>query len=170
MTKLSEIPSDFYLEYYRELPQIAEKDVSLLWHDGYYDGPLNGILLYAEKIHWFQIFYPLRTDERRDRVDEEGISWNDYFVRYLVIQLSEEQIKEEKYWHELLQQRIGTNTDYDKDGRRIQSELKPKEMQDEYYELAKTRNPRDLSNNLIVGWFETLWGSIRQDEDNNDDI
>jgi hypothetical protein len=41
-------------------------------------------------------------------------------------------------------------------------------MWDEFYELSKTRKPEDFSGNLIIGWFETLWGSIKQDEDNDD--
>ncbi|HNT76083.1 MAG TPA: hypothetical protein PKH77_13800 [Anaerolineae bacterium] len=165
MTRLADIPSDFYLKYYRQLPQIDVKEVRMLWHCAYWDGPLDGILLYQGKLHWFQIFYTLRTDEMQSRVDEENIAWNDYFVRYLIIELSEEQIKEEEYWHGLFRQKVGTHTDYDENGHRTIGALAPKDMWSEFYEAYKTRTPRDLSNNQIVGWFEYFWGSIRQDED-----
>ena len=42
-------------------------------------------------------------------------------------------------------------------------------MWNEFYEPHKMRKPRDFSNNFVVGWFEDLEGSIKQDEDNNDD-
>jgi len=165
MTKLTDIPSDFYLEYYRQLPQIDAKEVRMLWHCAYWDGPLDGILLYRGKPHWFQIFCPLQTDEMRSRVDEENVVWNDYFVRYLVIELSKEQIKEEEYWHELFRQKVGTHTDYDENGHRAIGALKPGDMWSEFYEAYKTRTPRDLSNNQIAGWFEYVAASIRQHED-----
>lgn len=170
MTKLRDLSKDFYLEYYRNLTQIDEKDVKLLWHNAYYDGPLSGILLYRSKMHWFQIFEPLRTDEVRNRVDKEGVIWSDHFTRYLVVELSEEQVKEEVHWHELFQQKVGTHTDYDNSGQRIIGEVKPREMWNEFYEPYKLRRPSDLSNNIVIGWFETVWGSVKQDEEGDDEI
>jgi hypothetical protein len=167
MIRLGDLPEDFYIEYYQQLPQIDEKKIRLLWHHSYFDGPINGILLYEGKTHWFKLFYPLRTDEIRSRTDKDGIVWNDYFVRYLVIELTEEQVREEEYWHELFRQKVGTHTDYDENGQRKISELKPENSQKEYFELSKTRNSIDLSNNLVIGWFEFLWGSIEKDEDIN---
>jgi hypothetical protein len=168
MTKLSDLPEDFYLEYYRRLPQIDEKDIRPLWHNDYYDGPISGILLYQERIHWFQIFLDLRTDEAQDLIDHGGIASNHHFGRYLVLQLSEEQIREETYWHELFQQKVGTHTDYNENRQRVLGALKPRDLWDEFYEPYKTRKPEDFSDNMIVGWFETRWGSIKQDEDNDD--
>jgi hypothetical protein len=168
MIKLRDLPEDFYLDYYRQLPQIDERDVRLLWHNDYYDGPLNGILLYQGKMCWFQIFHALRTDEVRSREDKDGIAWNDHFVRYLLVELSEEQVKEEKYWHELFQKKVSTRSDYDENGHRKTGEVKPKEMWNEFYEPYKMRKPSDLSNNLVLGWFQTVWGSIKQDEENEE--
>src|SRR6266498_2506822 len=162
MTKLSDLPEDFYLDDYRQLPQIDEKDIRLLWHNGYYDGPLNGILLYQGKKRWFQIFKALQTDEVRSRVDQDGTIWNEHFVRYLVLELSEEQVKEEEYWHELFRQKVSTRTDYDEDGHRKTGDVKPREMWSEFYEPYKMRDALDLSNNVVIGWFESLWGSIEQ--------
>lgn len=164
MTKLADLPTDFYLEYYQQLPQIDEQDVRILWHCGYYDGPLDGILLYQEQVHWFQIFYALRTDEIRSRTDKNGTTWLDHFVRYLVVELSDEQAKEEAYWHKLFQEEVGTHTDYNEAGHRTIGALKSQDIWHEFYEAYKTRKPHDLSNNRVVGWFESLWASIEQDE------
>lgn len=159
VTKLKDLPNDFYLEYYHQMPQIAESDIRLLWHMSYYDGPLDGILLYKGKMHRFQIFQPLRVDEVKDRIDPYDVLWNDHYVRYLIIELTSEQIAEEEYWHRLFQQKVGTHTDYDETGRRTIGATRPRELWNEFYELYQARKPMDLSDNVIVGWFESLWGS-----------
>jgi hypothetical protein len=51
MIKLADLPKD----YLTKLPKIDEKVVRILWHDDYYDGPRNGVLLYQGKTYWFQI-------------------------------------------------------------------------------------------------------------------
>jgi hypothetical protein len=169
MTKLGELSEDFYIEYFHQLPQIDVKNIRLLWHNGYWDMPLDGILLYNGRPNWFKIFHALRIDEVRNRVDPEGIVWNDHFVRYLVVELSDEQIKEEEYWHDLFRQKVGTHTNYDENGQRKIGELRPRELWNDFYERHKRREARDFSHNLVIGWFEELVGSIKQEDDNNDD-
>jgi hypothetical protein len=158
MIKLSEISND----YRNVLPQIDEKEVRFLWHCAYFDGPRDGVLLYQEKPHWFQI--EDNDADFRGHVDSEGQKWKDWYARFLVIALTEEQFQEEAYWHELFKQKVGEYSDYDERGNRIRGDAaKPKGTSAEYFESAKNRRPRDLSNNIVVGWFERLWGSVEDD-------
>jgi hypothetical protein len=165
MTKFGEIPQDYYLQYYKNLPQIDAKDVRILWHCGYYDGPLDGICLYQGRKCWFEIFQSLRVEDVRKRVDNEGGSvWLDYYVRYLVVELSDDQITEEDYWHELFRQKIGTHCDYDEKEHRQIGGLKPQEVWAEYFDAAPKINSRDFSQNHVLGWFERRFGSLEEDE------
>jgi hypothetical protein len=72
----------------------------------------------------------------------------------LVIELTDEQLQEEKYWNELFREKVGTHWDYDENGRHTKGELRPREMHEEYYSAAKNRKPLDLSDNAVIGWFE----------------
>lgn len=150
MVKLSDLPKD----YLTKLPQIDEKEVRILWHNDYYDGPRNGVLLYQGKVYWFQI-----QDDICDLLphsDEVNEAEESGYNRFLVIELTDEQFQEEKYWNELFRQKVGTHWDYDENGNPIKGELRSGETWKEFYSAAKNRKPLDLSNNAVIGWFE--WG------------
>ena len=38
------------------------------------------------------------------------------------------------------------------------------DLSDAQIEVKKCWKETDLSDNIVVGWFESLWGSIREDE------
>jgi hypothetical protein len=157
MIKMAEIKND----YRNMLPQIDEKEVRILWHCAYYDGPRDGVMLYQEKPHWFQI--EDADADFRVRVDSTGQKWKDWYARFLVIALTDDQFQEEVYWHNLFRQKVGTYWDYDEQGRRVQEPAKPLVTSVEYYEAAKHRTPRNLASNVVVGWFESLWASVEDD-------
>lgn len=134
-----------------QFPHIDEKLLRVLWHCEYWDGPRSGVLIYMAKPHWFQIFG--QGDEG------DGGRWQDRYGKFLVLQLSGEQYAEEAANHRLFQEKVGTHTDYDPDGRPVQGELEPQDMWHEYYDEAKERPEQDFSDNEVVGWFEWLWGT-----------
>jgi hypothetical protein len=116
-----------------DLPKIESSNYRLLWFDDFYDGDINGILLYQNKKYWYQIY--------SESDDEE---YSDYYRRYIIIELTELQISEEEYWHTLFQEKVGYPV-----------ATQPQEMWSEFYEPNKSRKHRDFSKNIVIGWFET---------------
>ena len=134
MTRVADIVGE---KEYLSLPRLQQTELKLLWHAGYWDGPIDGMVSYNGSKYWFQM------------CDDE-----EYYRRFLLVMLSQEQLEEEKYWHELFRRKVGRHTDYDDQGKRPTGAIKPKELAKEFYEAYKTRRPRDLSNNEVIGWFE----------------
>src|SRR5215207_5227193 len=89
-------------EDYLLLPEIDRGEVKLLWHSDFWDGPTSGMLLYRGKKHWFQVC---------DESDDPDLQ--DYYRRFLIIELSDRQLEEEEYWHSLFREKVGTHTDYE---------------------------------------------------------
>lgn len=131
---------DFSLDKINELPKVNWNDLKLLWHVAYWDGPRSGLLSYKGIKYWFQVF---------DEPDDASI-----FRRFLIIQLSVEQLLEEEQWHDLFRQKVGTHTDYDEDGKKHIGTPQPENTWHEFYDAYKSRLIQDFSNNLVVGWFE----------------
>ena len=125
------------------IPQINFNDLKLLWHEEFWDGPINGILLYQNKKCWFEMIS-----------ENDGSEPDDYYRRYWIIKLSQKQIEDKEFWHNLFREKVGNNADYDDDGIRHTDQVKPFEMHNEYFELAKKREEIDLSNNLVLGFYE----------------
>ena len=134
-----------------QFPHIDEKLLLVLWHCEYWDGPRSGVLIYMAKPHWFQIY-----DQ------EDSGRWQDWYGKFLVFQLSEEQYAKEAANHRLFQEKVRSHTDYDSDGWPVRGEQKPQETWHEYYDKAKKHPELDLSDNEVVGWFEWLWGRSRK--------
>jgi hypothetical protein len=149
---------------YRDMyPKINASELRIMWHCGYYDGPLDGVIQFRNKAHWFFILHDDYVAQIR--VDDEEAKWQDLYQRFLLIELSQEQFQEEKYWNELFRVNVGTYWDYDENGKRKKDGyFKPKTQHKLFYDAAKKRLPCDYSNNKIVGWFEWVWGSSEVDE------
>lgn len=159
MSKLPELPED----YRSQLAQIDERQLLIMWHCSWYDGPLSGVIAYKDKPHWFDIL--IQDDDLRSYADENGVTWLAWYRRYLILELSEEQYQEELYWNNLFREKVGTYWDYDEAGsRKKDGSFKPREMHFDFYNAAKNRRPRDFTNNVIIGWFERLWGHVEGDE------
>jgi hypothetical protein len=132
--KLAEAKQDNSIE---KLPQLEMKDIRLLWHSGYWDGALTGLLLYDERKYWFENYDDPESNRRR----------------YLIIEISDEQLREAEYWHELFREKVGAHSDYDDSWHRSGS-VKPEATHKEFYEPFQKRIPADYSENTIIGWFE----------------
>jgi hypothetical protein len=79
----------------------------------------------------------------------------DYYRRFLIVELSDEQLREKEYWHNLFREKVGTHTDFEVQGKTLEEKLKPKETWDEFYRPYQQRKEVDLSDNLVIGWFES---------------
>lgn len=126
---------------YRTLPQIPRADVSLLWHCDYWDGPITGLLLWHGERLWFQM------------IDESGENEAAWYRRFLLIRLSEQQLRDETWWHELFRQHVGTHNDY-KRAEDDPGTVRPGEQWNSFYIPYSKRVPLDLSQNEVLGWFE----------------
>ena len=79
----------------------------------------------------------------------------DFYRRFLIIELSQEQLWEEESWHTLFQKKVGFHTDYGRNKREELVRLKPRQLQEEFYELYRRRSPLSIDDNPVTGWFET---------------
>jgi len=132
---------DFSPDKVNKLTKVKRIDLKLLWQSEYWDGPLNGLLSYEGLKYWFQVF-----DEPND--------YSPDVRKFLINELSSEQLREEEQWHELFRQKVGTHTEYDEDGKGQIGELRPEEEWHEFYDAYKNRLVRDFSNNQVISWFE----------------
>jgi hypothetical protein len=124
---------------YVHLPRIERGEIRLLWHHAFWDGPLSGLCLYQGRKCWF---------ERCAEGDEEGA--DGFYRRFLLLELSPEQLADEERWHELFRQKVGTHTDHDE----ARGAVRPRETWREFYDEYARRGPVDYSANPAVGWFE----------------
>ena len=92
-------------------PVVKRKDVRLLWACGYWDGPQSGLCLFRGEKCWFEMVK--ESYGKPDKHGERGRTRS-----FVVLQLSEEEITDEEYWHELFRQNVGTHTEYDEHGNR----------------------------------------------------
>ena len=129
---------------YKTHPVLNKSGMKLCWHNNYWDGPISGILEYNGGRYYFD-----QCDEW-DGVDQSGDAW---YRRFLLYELTKEQMDEELYFHDLFQKYVGTHTDYNNDGKRQIGATKPRELWDNYYNEEKNRKKLDVKDNKIIGWF-----------------
>ena len=99
---MHKLPDFDSLGGYLALPRIDRSSVRLLWSDEFWDGPCSGMLLFRGQQYWFQSIE-----------ENEGDGW---FRRFLVVELSDAQLREECSWHDLFREKVGTHMDYDAEG------------------------------------------------------
>jgi hypothetical protein len=131
---------DFSLDMRDRIPKVDFADIRLLWHSAYWDGPIDGMLRYDGRELWFHTVAEPDTRE--------------VFRIMVMLELTPEQIREETDWHDLFRRKVGHHTDYDATGKLRLGQTHPKESHHEFYEPYRSRQPRDLSNNEIIAWFE----------------
>ena len=122
---------------YLSVPRIPKDSVRLVYHNNYWDGPISGVVKFDGKRYYF------------DQCDEEENGKR----RYVMYELSDEQWKEEDYWHDLFRTHVGTHTEYDENGKRGIGATKEREEWEKYYSKEASRVPLNLEQNEIVGWF-----------------
>ena len=118
--------------------QFARADVTTLWADDWWDGPLRGMAQVAGTRCLFDMIdRDVLGDEQEDRA-------------YWLIRLDNEQLQEEEHWHELFCQNVGTHFDFT--GR--QPLAKEAVDLDVFYEAYRKRRPPDYRDNEVLGWFQ----------------
>lgn len=122
-----------------QVQRLSRNEVRLLWYGDFWDGPINGLCLCGNVKCWFEMW----NDEDRAIPDTTH-------RRFLVRELSLQQLAEEERWHELFRQKVGTHCDLDE----AHPEVKSNELHREFYEAYEQRSKPDYSTNRIIGWFE----------------
>jgi|GEM_PF-4749144 len=129
---ISEYP-EISVEYLK-LPQINKDDIQIRWSDDWWDGYLSGVAVYKNENYFFIMcddwaFYPSKTDI------------SDTARRYVLVDLSEEKLRQEQYWHDLFVKEV-TSKDGDNDKFYIP------------FRKAQEKLGQDKLDNEVIGWFE----------------
>jgi len=123
------------------VPRIDAEALQPLWISDYYDGPLSGAVLRNGQFCW----YILADEEREPYVD----GW---YRRYWLVALTPVQEDEQRRWHDLFRQHVGTHWDHSS-GAETRCVL-PKENHHLFYEPYAKRTPLALDENEVLGWFQ----------------
>jgi hypothetical protein len=118
-------------------------ELAMLWSTGHYDGPRTGVCMYRGRKHWFESI----CDGYGQR------------VAYLVVEVTEDDLRTEERRHDLFVALVGLHTDYRyEDGRRVRLGAQlPVTRLDEYHE--QTSGPRrDFGEREVVAW----WGATAE--------
>ncbi len=138
---------------YQTFPKVT--GYRLLWHIDYHDGPRDGICEYNGKKYFFSQcddwFYDEFGNNKNQFDDGVRPSWR---RRYVLIELTPEQLNEEMQTHKLFQQFVGVHTDYDAAGKRTVGETRPDTEWHKFYDVHENKPPKDYTKNKIIGWFE----------------
>lgn len=125
-------------------PEIAKVDFSEtenIWVSDYWDGAISGMLEYQNELFWFEM-----TQENEEWKEGE------WYRRFAIIKLSNEQIEKEFEVHEDFQRYVGTHFD----GKQLKTppnfeEGKMNEFYDKHSEYV---NSRSFEDNEVIGWME----------------
>lgn len=158
----------------KELRDETNKQTRLLYHLGYWDGPLSGVMLWqGEKVYFncvneFTEIIPWSQEEINEWVEyckannkEENIDtdYEDYDMirQYAAYRLDKETMDAIDFNHERFRTYVGTHTDYDEDGNRGRGatipvsgepkdlgDLKPYNLHGEFYNKPNELKKTDL--------------------------
>lgn len=125
-------------DFYKEVDRSEEPQ--MLWHNGYWDGPLSGIARYKGKIVFF------------DCIEEEDFSRMRKFNLY---EMSDEEIEDEIHRHNQWRRTGGRHCDYCDDFMDYPDSLlkKVKRKLETFYRWAKIYPRKDYTKNKVVGTF-----------------
>lgn len=147
-------------------PEVHEdgKQVRMLHHCGYWDGPLSGLCMFKDREHWFDC-----VNWEHRITDSEGVEW---FARlFVVVTMTDEQIAEEARRHALFVKHVGDHTDYTYAAERRTrpiGQLRDRSEHRLYYDVAKTWPKLDLDVGRVVGWWTSKGWKVQPEDDEED--
>ena len=119
-------------------------NVKILFYSGYWDGPLNGLCEYENKIYRFDV------SEMEEWIETEE-EWSSRI--YKLIDIEPWQLSYELYWHSLFCTNIAAYKEFDKKLVDSRFEIKNKD----FYKKQKNEYKKiDYSNNTIIGTFKNI--------------
>lgn len=146
-----------HLDYIALYPFVSLDNISIKWHMGYHDGMLTGVVEYQNKLVWVKCCddiydYYCPADENLD-VDEVKIPGFTFFRRYIMYELSDDDIADLTYWHDLFCKHVGNHCNYI-DNKRTRERCLPSASHDLFYTTYKSAEKRDYCQGRIIGWFQ----------------
>jgi len=111
------------------LPQIKcleENQMTFLWFDDFYDGPLNGVLKYQDKEYKYEIVSDYMKLE--------------YPRIFALVALTNEELKEEKYWNDLYIELV-------------KNQPENEESQEAFFEQQKKRKVINYGNRKVLWYY-----------------
>jgi len=121
------------------LIKIKDPGVRLLWTNSWWDGPLAGLLIFSNKHLYFKI-----VKEKYNKIGR----WR----KFALYHLTEEQMEEENYWHELFCKHVGTHNNFNEKGER-EGKLLPQTNWHKFYNEYPNKEPLILNHISIVGFM-----------------
>jgi hypothetical protein len=120
------------------------KDVKLIYHSGFWDGPLSGVCEYQDKRYWFKCVHDYQ--DHSEKILDMRI--------YGVYELTPKEWENEIHWHTLFQKHVGMHTEYDDAGSRSYGKVGPQKDHHKFYDAAKGRKRLDLEGREAIGFFD----------------
>lgn len=116
--------------------EILYDGLTFLWIGDYYDGMLEGMLKYKNKKYKFKII----TDYTKQI----------YPRTFAIINLTENEIKEEEYWNEQFEKYVGNHNNLET---KEESKVKPQSEHHLFYDEFNKRKNKGYDKNTVKGWY-----------------
>lgn len=124
-----------------EVLAIPDGEVTLAWHNDYYDGPLAGMARYKGELHYFKMV-------EQSECDAGGV-YPGWYRRYALIKLTPEQMEAELTRHTAFREHVSERCDYENPG-----PVKPRETHHLFYDKYPPSGEfHSLDDNEVLGWF-----------------
>src|ERR1700722_11892810 len=104
-----------------KIQPVPYSNIKILYANDYWDGPLEGLLLWNKQEYYFICYNDPTHEHEVER-------------RYVIIEMTEEQASEEKYYHQLFINHVGNHFEYNNLGKQnLTPVTKSKEEQQKFY-------------------------------------
>ena len=143
---------------FSNLPEYESKNVKLLWHYDYYDGPLSGLVDIGQPDPvWFQM-----VEERcyQLQITSENTPSPDGDIEHLrvrrmaLVALHPDQMSALRREHELFRKYVGTHTEY-VDGKRNVGATAPPSEHHKFYDRPESEKYKlNIDSNPVIGYFD----------------
>lgn len=125
-----------------KLEKIPTEEIRILYSNDHWDGPLEGMCKWKEKNYYF--YWPGIMNEKGDEIDR----------KFVLIDLTDEQLKEEEKIHKLFLEKIGDHYVY-VNGKMKEHGASGDELSAEEFYQENEKSPAfEVGQDQLVGWFE----------------
>jgi len=157
---------DKYVDNYQQFLKLnSDIEMKMLWHSGYWDGPLSGLCLLKDKRdiepnnqkYWFS--YAEAWIDNNSYPEDDDDFEPPWWRRFIIIKPTNNQLADVEARHAKFQRMVGTHCDYNDEGKRSNfhyNDTVTKESLKQYYKESKSEiTPSVMINDdQIIGWIE----------------
>jgi hypothetical protein len=126
------------------LPKLASSDLRLLWVNDWYEGPLEAVVEHRGG-HGLMVLH------QQDLASDSPYKW-------VVFELTPEQLEDEKTWHALYYEHVGEHWCFHGDAvvKHPPPRSDPAPSSERFVALHRERGEVDLGDNRAIGWTDEL--------------